>query len=205
MFVSLIRNERGAVMVEFAIISWLLFLLTFGIVEFGYLFWQWNSAEKATQIGVRNAVVSSPVAQELVNKDCGNASVPPGTLCSAAGATSFGTTTCTGNTTSGTCTNGYTFDPVPFSTILGLMQGIFPFIQRQNVTVTYTFVGLGFAGRPGNVAGTFGPVPVVTVGITGMTFDFFFGLNGLAGLGPITMPDFRATLTGEDLSSAAPS
>ena len=200
---SLVRNERGAVMVEFTIVASLLFLLTFGVVEFGFLFWQWNSAEKATQMGVRKAVVASPVAKELVNKDCGNANVSPGTLCSDPNATSFGTITCTG-AAGGSCTGGYTFDATAFGDILSLMQAVFPLIQQQNVTVTYTFVGLGFAGRPGNVAGTFGPVPAVTVGLTGMTFTFF-GLAGFAGFGPLAMPDFRATLTGEDLSSVAPS
>ncbi len=203
MFARLVRNERGAVMVEFTIVASLLLLLTFGVVEFGYLFWQFNSAEKATQLGVRKAVVTSPVATELVTKDCGSGSVSPGTLCSAAGATSFGTITCTGSA-GGSCTGGYTFDATAFGNILSLMQAVFPLIQQQNVTVTYTFVGLGFAGRPGNVAGNFGPVPAVTVALQNMTFTFF-GLQGISGFNTLTLPDFRATLSGEDLSSVAPS
>lgn len=208
MFARLVRNERGAVMVEFTIVATLLFLLTFGVVEFGYLFWQFNSAEKATQLGVRKAVVSDPVASGLSTADCGNANITPGTLCSAAGTTSFGTITCTGdasfNPTCTGCAGGVSCAAVSttaFQTIVNVMQAAFPLIQPQNVTVTYAYAGLGFAGRPG-------PVPIVTVGLgispaTPMSFTFF-GLQGISGFNTLTMPDFRATLTGEDLSSAAP-
>ncbi len=203
---SLVRNERGAVMVEFTIVASLLFLLTFGVVEFGFLFWQWNSAEKATQMGVHKAVVSDPVAIGLKTADCGNTNTPPGTLCSVAGATSFGTITCTGSGTSWTspsgsctgCAGGVTctFSTDAFTRIGTVMQSMFPLVQPQNVTVTYAFAGLGFAGRPE-------PVPIVTVGLQNMTFTFF-GLAGFAGFGPLAMPDFRATLTAEDMDSCSP-
>ncbi len=202
MLAGLARSERGAVMVEFTIIALLLFLLTFGVVEFGYLFWQFNSAEKATQLGVRKAVVSDPVAIGLKTADCGNSNTPPGTLCSGGG-TSFGTIACTGDASfSPTCTGcagGVSCGSVSstaFQTIVNQMQAVFPLIQPQNVTVTYAYAGLGFAGRPE-------PVPIVTVGLQNMTFAFY-GLAGFAGLGPINMPDFRATLTGEDMDTCSP-
>jgi Flp pilus assembly pilin Flp len=207
MFARLVRNEQGATMVELSIVFGLLMLLSFGVVEFGFLWWQWNSAEKATQMGVRKAVITSPVATGLSTADCGNANVTPGTLCSVAGATSFGTITCTGSGTSwaspsGSCTGcaagvSCTFSTDAFTRIGTIMQEMFPFIQPQNVQVTYAFVGLGFAGRPG-------PVPTVTVQLTGMNYNFF-ALQGFLGFAPIPMPGFEATLTGEDLDSFAPS
>ena len=74
------------------------------------------------------------------------------------------------------------------------MQIIYNKIQPENVVVEYTHVGLGFAGNP------LGPDlhPAVTVRLVGMGFEFL--TPGLAGLLPIiTMPDFAATMTGEDL------
>jgi Flp pilus assembly protein TadG len=198
MFARLAKNEQGATIVEFSLIFVLLMLMTWGVVEFGYLWWQWNSAEKATQMGVRKAVVTSPVATELATADCGSGTtLSPGTLCSSGG-TAFTTAVCTGSAGGGgSCTGGYTFSTDAYNRILAVMQAVFPFVQPQNVTVQYAYVALGFAGRPG-------PVPAVTVELTGMNFSFY-ALNALLGLGPIAMPDFRATLTGEDLDSAAPS
>ena len=74
------------------------------------------------------------------------------------------------------------------------MQKMYPRLQAQNVIVEYVDVGLGFAGRQH-------PVPEVRVRLTGLTFDYVF-LGGLLGFSSITMPDFRASLVGEDLSSA---
>lgn len=207
MFAGLARNEQGATIVEFALVFVLLMALTSGIVEFGYLWWQWNSAEKATQMGVRKAVVTSPVASGLSGADCGsNGRITPGTSCSDPNAASFGTITCTGSGTSwaspsGTCTGcasgvSCTFSTDAFTRIGTVMRGVFPLIQPQNVTVTYAFVGLGFAGRPT-------PVPAVTVQLTGMNFSFFV-LSGVLGMGPIALPSFEATLTGEALDSCSP-
>ena len=64
------------------------------------------------------------------------------------------------------------------------MCDVFSRVQPQNVIVTYEQTGLGFAGRPG------GPVPTITVELTGLTFNYVF-LGGL--FGPITMPPMRTT------------
>jgi hypothetical protein len=70
-------------------------------------------------------------------------------------------------------------------------------ISDGNLTVTYNYVGLGYAGGPF--------VPSVTVTLSGVQFGMFMGfLSGLAGAGDslLVLPDISATLTGEDLSSA---
>ena len=188
---KLIKDEQGATMVEFTIIFMLLMLLTFGIVDFGNLAFQWNSSEKATQVGVRTAAISDPVASELSSFDCRNNSITLGTPCRNGG-TSFGTIVCNGATS--TCSGGYTFSTAAFNLILTPMRKMFPRLQAGNVIVEYVDVGLGFAGRQG-------PVPEIRVRLSGLTFDYAF-LGHLLGFSSITMPDFRATLVGEDLSSA---
>lgn len=185
------HDETGATLIETTLVFTLLILMTLGFVDLARAFAQWNAAEKATQIGVRAAIITDPVAQELANFDCDNASITLGTPC-ASGGTSFGTITCTG--ASSTCDNGNTFDGTSFNTIVTRMQVAYPQLQPSQVIVEYRDVGLGFAGRAG-------PVPAVTVRLNNIPFDFLV-LNSLLGLPTITMPDFRATLIGEDLSAA---
>ena len=188
---SLLKDRSGSTMVEFTLVFMLLLLLTSGIVDFGNLLYQWNSAEKATQAGVRAATISDPVATELATFDCDNNSITLGTPCRNGGS-SFGTIVCSGATS--TCSGGNTFSTAALTLILAPMRKMFPKVQAQNVIVEYVDVGLGFAGRKA-------PVPEIRVRLTGLTFEYAF-LGGLLGFSNITMPDFRATLVGEDLSSA---
>jgi Flp pilus assembly protein TadG len=58
-------DARGATTVEFGLVSGFLFLILFAIADFGFAFWQWSSASKALQLGVRLASVSDPVASDL--------------------------------------------------------------------------------------------------------------------------------------------
>jgi hypothetical protein len=100
---------------------------------------------------------------------------------------------CSGSTLS--CSNGFTFSGAAFDALVARMQQVYGQVQRQNVVVEYNDLRLGFVGRGG-------PVPAVTVRLTGMTFRLAV-INGLLGVGAtIAMPDFRATLIAEDLQSA---
>ena len=71
-------------------------------------------------------------------------------------------------------------------------------IAPANVVIEYRYSGLGYVLRPE------GPIPTVVVKLTGLTYQLV-ALKGFLGLGPITMPDFKITITGEDINSAAPS
>ena len=51
------RRETGAATVEFAVVAAVFFMLLIGILEFGRLLYYWNSAEEATRLGARIAVV----------------------------------------------------------------------------------------------------------------------------------------------------
>ena len=52
-------NERGAAMVEFAIIAMLLFAFIFGIIELGWIFNGYVTLTSAAQEGARLAIVTS--------------------------------------------------------------------------------------------------------------------------------------------------
>jgi len=200
------RDDSGATMVEFAIGVMLFLVFTSGLVEFTLAFWQWNAAAKALQVGARLASVSDPVSSDLATLTGMEGGAAPGAkmpyfkrVCSGAGG--------------GSCSDGGTYSAAAMNTIVNGRDGncgtlgadgypgmcdIFSRITPANVRITYTHTGLGFAGRPG------GPVPTITLELTGLTYSFVF-LNALLRFPPITIPAMRTTITGEDLSTAAPS
>lgn len=183
-----IQDQRGTSMAEFAIILMLLMVLTFGIMDMGYALWQWNNAEKAAQLGTRLAVVSGPLAPGLATYECGTAATEAGESC-AVGGNNFGFVTCT---ITG-CTGSFGFSQAEADRLLARMQLIFPRMQGENLIVEYEDLQLSFDGRGS-------PVASVTVRIVNMNFEFLM-LDALIGFTPIAMPEFRTTLTTEDLRS----
>ncbi len=63
----LLRDRRGAGAAEFALVLPLLLLLLFGVIDAGRFMWEYNRAEKATQMGARYAVVTDPVIPALAS------------------------------------------------------------------------------------------------------------------------------------------
>ncbi len=60
-------NQRGATTVEFAILASVLFVLIFGVIEFGRAFFVWNSIGEVTRRGARLAAVC-PVSHASISK-----------------------------------------------------------------------------------------------------------------------------------------
>jgi hypothetical protein len=211
----LLRDQRGAVMVEVTIMLSLTLVLVMGGIDFLLLFYQWNAAAKAVQIGARLAAVSDPVASGLndLSRAVVSVSVPPG-----AAMPKF-IVTCDGRTATCTCNSGRacrgvkSYDRAAMSTIVfgrgrsscsdarsagevGMCD-IFPRITPANVKIVYAQTGLGYAGRPG------GPMPTITVSIQSLPFQFYF-LGGLIGFRNLQIPASTTSITAEDLSSRAP-
>ena len=211
-----LRDQHGAVMVEVTIMLSITLILVFGAIDFLLLFYQWNAAAKAVQIGARLAAVSDPVASGVnrLSQAVVGASVPPG-----AAMPNF-VVTCDGRTATCTC-NGVNacrgikgYDGAAMNTIVfgrgssscsdaksgdGVgMCDIFSRITPTNVKIVYAQTGLGYAGRPG------GPTPTITVSLQHLPFQFVF-LRGLMGFHDVQIPASTVSLTAEDLSSRAPS
>ena len=190
-------HREGAAAVEFALVCIPLLVITIGIMEFAFALYQWNAAEKATQFGVRMAVVSTPVASGLTafdgknnSNDYGDAPMP--------NFASSGAVVCDGATS--TCNNGFTFLSTPHARLVAKMQQVSPGITAANVVVEYLHQCLGFVGRP------CGPVPSVTVRLQNMAFDFIVIdaiLNLVRGGGyrPAFPCRVTATMFGEDLNT----
>jgi Flp pilus assembly protein TadG len=64
-------DERGATLVEFSIIAPLLFILLFGVIEFGWLFAKNTEVRHGAREAARLAVVDFGTETEIVNAACG--------------------------------------------------------------------------------------------------------------------------------------
>jgi hypothetical protein len=193
----LIGSEGGYASVGFVVIAPAFLLLFFLVIEVAGAFFWWKTAEKATQLGARVAIVRDPVATGVpaINPRRNSATAVYGLACGhSSDPCDFDaedTWVCEGG---GAGCNGAAFELV-----VAEMRRVFGGgFQNENVRITYRYVELGFVGGPF--------VPTVTVTLSGVPFGLFLGiLSGLGGDGAralATLPDISTTLTAEDLTTA---
>ena len=72
------RSERGASLVEFALVMPLFLILVFGIMEAGWLFAQLTETRNAAREGARLAVVDFGDATAVANETCARAQLSSG-------------------------------------------------------------------------------------------------------------------------------
>lgn len=202
---ALLADRRGASAAEFALVLPLALLFLFGIIDAGRYAWLLNQLEKGAQEGVRYAVVTDVVPIGLntyntVGVTCnGTALRPADRICAEA----LGTITCTASGC--TCTRA----PCPalgasssaaFQNIARRVARFAP-VQSDNVSVSYSGSGIGFAGDPAATdAGD--PLsdiaPLVTVAISGveMRAMLLFG-------GAVDMPQVTSSMVLEDGTGTA--
>lgn len=201
-----LRDSAGASAAEFAMILPLALLFLFGIIDVGRYVWTLNELEKAAQMGARYAVATDVVPTGLNAYDTVGFACPGGVLahgdriCREA----LGTIRCqpTGGTASCFCAIGPCPDPgaadnTAFANIVGRIRVASGRVGPDNVTVSYSGSGIGFAGDPavdadGNALSDI--APIVTVEISGVQMRSFSSLVGI----PIELPPVRSSLTLED-------
>lgn len=197
------RSEHGGSAAEFALVLPLAMLFLFGIIDVGRYLWEYNQTEKATQMGARYAVATNVVASGLTNYSfavsCG---IPqgdviavtafPGMNCTGGGTLASPTAVCT-LAASSSCTTAIptTANAVALGQIVNRMRAFKSDIMPGNVTVNYSYSGLGYAGDPNGLD----VAPLVTVTVTGLTFR---PLAAILFKTNINMGTFSYTLTMED-------
>lgn len=196
---ELATRTDAATAAEFAIVLPVLLLFLLGIIDVGRYMWAVNQLEKATQIGVRTAVVTDMVATDLGTMNfgltLGQGAKIPTTVFGAMHCDKFtGTLTCACNTSSVCSGIGMTANAAAFKRITDEMIQVAPDLTDTHIRITYTNSGLGYAGDPN------GPdvAPIVTVS-TDKKVNFVPMAFQLFG-GSTILPSEQASMTLEDAS-----
>jgi len=195
------RDESGATLVEFGIVLAVFLLLFFGLIDFGRLGFHYVHTEKAMQIAARVSAVRPPacpgVPEVHVRGTVAPGTLPPkfGTSCGSGATvcTNPGTITCSGSAANPTANEIWT-----------LISGALPNDAGiDNLRFSYSYDNnLGFLGGP--------YVPVVTVEVQNLNFQFLSPLGALVGLAggaanpglgaDIPFPPMSVSLPAEDLA-----
>ena len=188
--------RAGATAAEFALVLPILLLLLFAVIDGARFLWEYNRAEKATQVGARYAAATQMVAGGFAGYSFAvSDAIPAGDPVPVA---NFDKVTCT--STACTCVGGGVCSVVSrnaaaFDAVVARMNKVKSDIAAQNVVVTYRNVGLGYAGDPNGAD----VAPLITVSLQALDFKpittLIFGIT-------MQMPSFKASLTAEDLDGS---
>lgn len=164
MLVNKPKNQSGAAMVEMALALTIFMMIVIAIFEFAMATFAWHRVSEGARQGLRKAIVSSPATGSALALTC------PG-----------------GMPVIVTCTTA------ACQPTLNAIQRIAPFVQGDQVTVTYACSDTGNPDRPAALA-----IPEVILEITGLNYTF--AIPGIIGLGTtMQLPDVKVSRTGEDL------
>ena len=199
------RDETGATLVEFSLVISLFLLIFFGLIDFGRLAYHLVTSERAMQAAARIAAVRPAACRGVPDVITRHASAPAsadyGTSCGAAGGpfcANSGIFTCPG-AAGGTELWELTDDEV-WAQVRNTLPGT---ATIANLRFTYTYdPRMGFLGGP--------YVPIVTVQLQNVTFEFVTPLSALAAVAgatpggtvgsAITLPGMSVSMPGEDLA-----
>lgn len=197
-----LRDERGSTLVEFGLSIVLMLLLFLGILDFGRMAFHYVTAEKMVQHAARIAAVrpaACPMVPQIHTRGTATTALRYGSSCSAGAGVCAdpGVISCSAQPADPTSEEVWAF----------LQVALPNDATMENVVFRYAFdPELGFLGGP--------YVPLVTVELTGLDFEFVSPLGALAALaigqstdqteqmgGTIPFPALSATLPGEDLAA----
>lgn len=169
-------DESGAFIIEFAITFPVLIMLSFGLLEFSLVIFDYQRAAEATRRGVRMTVIELPIADTgpLLGGDIIQCNAVNGVV----GCVSSDPTT---------VAQPSTVADVNFANLLTEMQQAYPTLTEDNVILTYEGVNVGDPTGGGIL-------PLVTLQLKGVRHEMIVG--HLIGIKYINFPDFTTTVLG---------
>jgi hypothetical protein len=173
-----LRDESGAFIIEFGLTFPVLVLLSFGLLEFSLVAFDYQRAAEATRRGVRLAIIQEPIPNTTGLLYDSNI------VCTA---DAGGAVSCTGGEPA-TDGNGNSLADGRFAALLAYMQQVYPTLTPENIIVVFEGTDVGDAGDSGGV------FPVVTVKLRDVRHKMIVG--PLIGIDAIEFPDFKASVMG---------
>lgn len=165
---QLTGDDRGGAVLSFALVLPIVLALSLAFIDFSMLLFDYHRANEATRRGARVAALSDPIP------DVSQLEIGEEIVCTRSGGQVD-------------CGPAPVLEPAAFEAMLQQMQDILPQISEDNLTVTYVHIGLGSAARPGGI------LPLITIRLDNVTFEFR-ALAAVPGAPrQMTMPDFRTT------------
>lgn len=191
---ALLADRRAASAAEFGLVLPLFILVLLGVIDAARFLYDYNQAEKATQMGARLAVVATPIPTNLINANfVGVGGLTPGDSIPVAAMGSIKCTdaACVCEPSGSTCIGAGAHNAAAFDAIFARTRAFKQDITQANLEVIYSGSGLGFAGDPSGMD----PSPIVTVRLKNLPFRPTILLNMLS----VNLPAFATSLTAEDL------
>ncbi|MCF1710967.1 pilus assembly protein [Tabrizicola sp. J26] len=197
---TLLSDETGAALPELALVLPVFLLLIFGLIDFGRMGYEFVMANKATDLAARLAATLPPACPGVATENLPGV-VPVGTVAPRFGTGCASAAAVCAAPATVTCTAA--MDTSTASVIWDRVEPLMPsYSAPGNLTFSYSYdPNLGFLGGP--------YVPVVTVEITGLDFQFASPLGAMATLAggnwegfaaSIPFPTISVSLPGEDLA-----
>jgi hypothetical protein len=166
-----LADEDGAFIVEFGIAFPVLILLSFGLLEFSLVVFDYQRASEATRAGVRQTILYTPIAN--------TGAILKGEIITCYNAT--GTVQCDGGVPNDTADEHFGY-------LLETMKGIYPTLTAGNLIVSYEGTDVGDEDSSGGI------FPLVTLQLQGVKHDMIVG--HLIGVATIEFPPFTTTVLG---------
>ena len=196
-----LRNASGAAATEVALLAPVFVAALLTLFDVGLYLWRWNQVVEAARVGARLAVVSDPVASDLVGMTGLETGVAAGQPVGAYERVCT-PSACTNGVYSASAMNRIFYGPGQVQeckttrTASSGMCDVLNSLQQANVTISYRASGVDVAGVVGALK------PLVSVRISGADPNLFFIDHFVPGRFA-TLPAAEVTVLAEDLRTSA--
>ncbi len=173
----LLRDSGGNALLEFGLVLPTLLIVTLGAIEFTITMFDYHRLGEAARRGARQAIITAPVAKLETLQAVGTITCTNISVISCGSATKHATAAAN------------------FAAVLTAIQEIAPAVAATNLTITYSWSGIGDLSTPGGIK------PNVTVLLTGLTHELTL-LSMVPSIDYISLPSYSTSVTANSYTSS---